>query len=391
MRLYGVLARSGVLLVLGVGVLGLSASASAETINFTEAGCSNWEVPSGVSQLTVAATGGAGEKGGSYPGAIGGAGGNGDEVGATVEVSPHEVFDVCVSYGGGSGGSGGVGGGNFGGKGGGASGLARSADFSAPVLVAGGGGGGGGGSYDDGLFPGVNGGSAGMPGSGETGGVVEGGSPSNSGGPGAGTNGGNGEFVVRHLNSGGGGGGGGGYVGGGGGSVGGGELPGSGGGAGGTDFCGGIGVTCGATDAGAGTGTGGVTITYTVAAPPSCTNASGKGTFLATGTPGHLTLHDELNTNTAGAQLLRVRYNHAGKVVYDTLSKLNTASCSGAPGERVFEGSGPASKVKSAGYTLSFVIREEGGHFYFKGELTKGPLLIEEMGGPLNTTTQKIS
>jgi hypothetical protein len=256
-----------VAVVCAAGLLAGAGSALAETKTFAAAGCSNWQVPSGVSQLSVAATGGAGENGGgSVEGAAGGAGGKGDELTATVQVSAHEAFDVCVDQGAGSaGGTEGPGTGFtfHGGNGGGASGLARSTDFSAPVLVAGGGGGGGGEQHGcpeepepgNECFsnPGEAGGSAGMAGSGSanTGGVLEGGSKSNAAGPGAG---GDGETP-------GGGGGGGGYVGGGGGKQ---FGPGA-GGAGGTDHCEDVAPVSGcSTNTGAGTGSGEVRITYTV-------------------------------------------------------------------------------------------------------------------------------
>ncbi len=247
---------TGVMLASCVGLGSLGAgSALAETVEFTKAECTNWSVPSGVHELTVIAVGGAGQTA-LEPQA--GTGGKGDEVTATVEVTPKEQLDVCTGQGGGQGGEDSVGGTTEGGNGGGASGLARGSDFSASVLVAGGGGGGGAWTHGLGSNPGGPGGAAGMSGGG-TGGVVGGGSASNSEGPGHGGNGAK-SFTVSKPEPaiiGAGGGGGGGYVGGGGGHEG-------GGGAGGTDFCSGTGVTCGATGVGVGTGQGSVTITYTV-------------------------------------------------------------------------------------------------------------------------------
>jgi hypothetical protein len=235
-------AAVGVLVAMAFGAV----SASAETVSFTKAECTNWSVPSGVHQLTVSAVGATGQQ---ASGIEPGEGGNGDEITATVEVTPKEQLDVCVGQGGGQGGEGIPG--FAGGNGGGASGLGRGESFSAPMLIAGGGGGGG--AEERGLASnqGGSGGDAGMPG-----GVPgEAGSAFNAAGPGRGGKGSHG-VAEQFGDAGGGGGGGGGYVGGAGGSP-------SSGGAGGTDFCGGIGVTCGVTNAGAGTGTGSVTITYT--------------------------------------------------------------------------------------------------------------------------------
>jgi hypothetical protein len=283
---------AGVALVgcLALGLLGAS-SAFAETKTFTKAGCETWEVPAGVTKLSVAAVGAAGQPAnGPEPGT----GGNGDEVSATLAVTPGEVLDVCVNEGGGKGGEA-AGGGPGGGNGGGASGVARSKDFSNPVLVAGGGGGGG--EHTEGMVatvpfhkPGGDGGAAGQPGLpklpyGPQHGLVEGGSPSSTEGPGRGGPGENGDASEVEpgavARNGAGGGGGGGYVGGGGGEAGG--SVGSGvneeggeGGAGGTDHCGGTGVTCGATNAGAGTGSGSVTVTA-VHPTTLTTSLSGEG------------------------------------------------------------------------------------------------------------------
>jgi hypothetical protein len=243
--------------VVSASVVLIAAPAFGEAKTFSEQGCSNWEVPAGVSQLLVTAVGGAGHAAeGSEPGA----GGNGDELKAAVTVAPGQLLDVCVAQGAGKGGEE-LGGATGGGNGGGASGLARSKDFSAPVVIAGGGGGGGQRTAGLGSEPGLPGGAAGNPGGfGTRGGTVGGGSPTTSGGPGVGGHGAKAFTFINKGNepvlAGAGGGGGGGFVGGGGGKEG-------GGGAGGTDLCEGTGVTGCTTTDGAGTGAGSVTLTYT--------------------------------------------------------------------------------------------------------------------------------
>jgi len=176
----------------GLGLLG-AGSALAETVPFTKAECTNWSVPSGVHELTVTAVGGAGQQAAE---AEPGAGGNGDEVTATVEVTTKEQLDVCTAQGGGPGGETFVGGETAGGNGGGASGLARGSDFSAPVLVAGGGGGGGAWTHGLGSQAGGPGGAAGTSPPG--GAVVGGGSASNSEGPGRGGKGAQG-FTITNI------------------------------------------------------------------------------------------------------------------------------------------------------------------------------------------------
>ncbi|MGD0196541.1 MAG: hypothetical protein ABSC56_01355 [Solirubrobacteraceae bacterium] len=194
---------------------------ATNTVAFTSAGCSDWTVPADVTSVSADAVGAAGQNGGG----AGSTGGNGDEVAATLSVTPGSTLDVCVDQGAGAGGSGAP----SGGGGGGASGVSLAADFSAPALVAGGGGGGGG----NGDGRGGSGGAAGAAGgSGEFGGQAGAvGTSANytPAGPGVGGAGGGGTSV------GGGGGGGGGYSAGGGGGD---SNQGTGGGgAGGTDYC----------------------------------------------------------------------------------------------------------------------------------------------------------
>ncbi len=375
----------GVLVVAAVGALGFCASALAATKTFTEAGCSSWAVPASVGSLNVAAAGAAG--GSAEPG---GAGGNGDEVMAQVEVAGGEVLYVCVDEGGGKGGSDEDYG--EGGHGGGASGVALGEDFSAPVLVAGGGGGGGVNTEGFGgpVHAGGSGGPAGTQGGGPRGGDVEGGSSFDSEGPGGGGTGENGLVVELEPPTGGiagaGGGGGGGYVGGGSGGKG-TDTAGGSGGAGGTDLCeNSEPVSSCTTNKEAGTGTGSVTITYTE--PQTCTTAVGRGVYKKVPQP-RLKVEDSLSTELGAPQMLHVKYE-SGKVRF-RLIMLEKATCAGEPGNRDFHGEGSAAKGKEAGYTLSFSIYEEAGGFFFESKLMKGGKIIEASGGPLKKSTEKIT
>jgi hypothetical protein len=132
------------------------------------------------------------------------------------------------------------------------------------------------------------------------------------------------------------------------------------------------------------------TVRFTINPVSPCSSAVGKGTFGKAGVVGRLQVQNELDTSLEGRQHLHVHYiEESGKLAFRLL-KLEQATCSGVQGERVFSGSGPAAKGKEKGYTFSFSLREEAGGFYFQGELTKGSLLVEPMGGPLKTTSEKI-
>jgi hypothetical protein len=252
----------------------LSANGITDTCTYTTAGEDTFAVPTGVSQVTVMAVGGAGGEGLAFvdstivPGA---AGGSGAQVSATLGVTGGSTLYTEVGSNGanavgnagaqtcspGAGGTNGGGDGGAsrcdsqsGGGGGGASDVRTSSSAALTgdpgtdprLVVAGGGGGGGGGYLSNGGAGGAAGNSsvtgAGAGGSctvpedvetGGTGGVGSGGgaggtargscaevassSPGGGGSPGTGGVGGNGDPV----NSGGGGGGGGGFIGGGGG------------------------------------------------------------------------------------------------------------------------------------------------------------------------------
>ena len=102
---------------------------------FSTPGCVTWSMPTGVSAVSIAATGAAGGSQGAGIGGGAAAGGYGDTVRAILSDAAGSTLDVCTDVGGGSGGN----------NGGGASGVSLGSFLTSPVLVAGGGGGAGGG------------------------------------------------------------------------------------------------------------------------------------------------------------------------------------------------------------------------------------------------------
>jgi hypothetical protein len=136
----------------------------------------NWQVPAGVTQITVKAWGGGGSGGGGA-GTAGGSGAGAGFAQATLTVTPGENLTIRVA-GGGAGGAyiSGTNSAGSGGGGGGYSGILRSS--TAFIIAAGGGGGGGGDDTSNSAASGaggVGGGSTGGNGSGG-GGTVTGGS-----------------------------------------------------------------------------------------------------------------------------------------------------------------------------------------------------------------------
>ncbi len=253
---------------------------------FSGTGSYNFDVPQGVTSMTVKTWGaGGGAGGGASGGALSGIGAGGGFAQATISTTPGETLTVYVGGAGGGGPSGGTFNGS-GGGGGGWSGVKRSATS---LVIAGGGGGGGGvcfNAYDGGGggagggttgtagtdgadSQGGDGGDAGSPtgagiggagestngadgtgGSGQNGGAGgnEGTNPDNGGANGGATGGGSGVSINC-----GGGGGGGGYYGGGGGEAGDDNIVvygGGGGGGGGSSYATG---TASSTTAGSGT------------------------------------------------------------------------------------------------------------------------------------------
>ncbi len=130
------------------------------------------------------------------------------------------------------------------------------------------------------------------------------------------------------------------------------------------------------------------TVSYTVAEAQVCTMASGRGTYGKSGEPGHLGMGDSLSTNLAAPQRLWV--NHDAKKPRFHLLKLLAATCTGAPGARVFEGRGTAISASKRGYTLSFSIYEAPGGFFLAATLAKGAEETKVAAGPLKTRDQKI-
>lgn len=242
----------------------------------TYTGSGSFEVPNGVTSITVKAWGAGGGGGAGGTSGVGGSGGGGGFAQATLSVTGGETLDIIVGTGGGegtypstSGGGGGGGGrsaiersgtplviaaggagggggdnssstaGGAGGPGGGTTGLSGSASGSA--------GGGSGGTNSTGGSGGTGGGNAGADGASETGGLGANGGSNSSAGDGGASNGGspNGGNGGTGNTGGyaGGGGGGDGYYGGGGGS---GSVPsdaGGGGGGGGSSYFTGTGTS----------------------------------------------------------------------------------------------------------------------------------------------------
>jgi hypothetical protein len=131
-----------------------------------------------------------------------------------------------------------------------------------------------------------------------------------------------------------------------------------------------------------------VTISYVE--PFVCTTATGHGVYKKVGERGRLRVGDNLlSTNLEAPQTLRVKYE-TGKVKFN-LTKLEKASCTGAPGERDFQGEGRAQKNGEGGYMLSFSIYEKEGGFFFSSKLMKGATEVEASGGPLKKSTETIT
>lgn len=115
---------------------------------YSSSGTQTYNVPSGVTSISIKVWGAGGGGGGASPDRVGGNGGGGGYAASTVTVTPLEALTVRIGGGGGGGTGSNVGtnSGN-GGGGGGYSGVLRSAT---PLIIASGGGGGGGGNGDTG-------------------------------------------------------------------------------------------------------------------------------------------------------------------------------------------------------------------------------------------------
>jgi hypothetical protein len=397
MRPQAHLLRLSVLLLLaGIAVLALTASAYAETRTFTPADTGqSFEVPAGVSTIRVEAIGGAGEQssehfchGESEPpltevkeaespgGGSGGApaegeegfkapeecygearlgrGGAGARVIATLDVSPGESL---VAHFGPGGEGGALGTGHEAdyiiyGEGGGGSELLSGT--SAPLVVAGGGGGGssGGGGSAEGF----------IGGEGEGEGAGKGGTLSKGGaGGGEGILGGEDGSRGRGGNGFAGGGGGGGYYGGGGGFVG-------GGGGAGSSF-----IMAGATGT-VGSGAGlaqQILITYTVLAA-SCTANSGTFTLSPglTGTPALQTIKVKGTLGgCAGEPFTAATYTATLKTASPLSCSVLKTTGESATGEAKYKWT---PKAKASKGTLELLLGETPG-IAFAGALGSGP------------------
>ncbi len=158
--------------------VGGSSTGNVTTTTYNTAGSTTYNVPAGVTSVTVKAWGGGGGGGGGNGSTgIGGNGGGGGYAKAVISVTPLEALTVEVGTGGAKGASD-----TTGGNGGGYSAVKRSATY---LVQAGGGGGGGGarGTTNGGNSNGgAGGGTSGVAGSTPTGGGGGGGAGTTSGG-----------------------------------------------------------------------------------------------------------------------------------------------------------------------------------------------------------------
>ncbi len=156
--------------------------------SFTSAGADTFEVPEGVSSLTVKIWPGGGGGGGGGSASVGGDGAGGGYVQGTIVVT--ELETLAIHVGGAAGGGSSPTNSGSGGGGGGRSSIFRN---STPLLIAGGGGGGGGGDNSS-ATPGGDGGEGGAntgEAGGESDGAFGGGGGTQTVGGAAGTGGGN--------------------------------------------------------------------------------------------------------------------------------------------------------------------------------------------------------
>ncbi|MDZ7744292.1 MAG: PA14 domain-containing protein [Candidatus Saccharibacteria bacterium] len=168
----------------GKGTTGLSAS------SYTNPGSFDFEVPTGITEVTISTWGGGGGGGGGGSASAGGNGGGGGFARSTVSVTPSETLNVRV----GGGGDGGIARtySGDGGGGGGYSGVYRS---STPLIIGAGGAGGGGGDNSSGTAGGNGGAGGGTNG-------IGGGNSSSAGGGGGGTPSSGGSAGTGGLNDG---------------------------------------------------------------------------------------------------------------------------------------------------------------------------------------------
>lgn len=137
---------------------GVNGSAVENTTVFSVGTGQSFNVPAGVTSITVKLWGGAGGGGAGGSLGAGGAGGGGGYTSATFSVTPLETLTIDV---GGGGGGGTYPGSNSGGGGGGGGHSEVRRGGTVLALAAGGGGGGGGDNSSGGAFPGGDGGAGG--------------------------------------------------------------------------------------------------------------------------------------------------------------------------------------------------------------------------------------
>jgi hypothetical protein len=152
------------------------------TVAFSTPGSTTFNVPSGVTSITVKTWGAGGGGGGGGTASSGGAGGGAGFAQATLTVTPAETLNIHVGGGGGAGDFSTGTSGSSSGDGGGGGGHSEVDRSGTPLIIGSGGAGGGGGDNSSGT-PGGQGG----PGGGTTG--VAGSASSSAGGGGAGTSG----------------------------------------------------------------------------------------------------------------------------------------------------------------------------------------------------------
>jgi hypothetical protein len=120
------------------------------------------------------------------------------------------------------------------------------------------------------------------------------------------------------------------------------------------------------------------TVHYTVAPSTTCSHAFGSGRYVNTGESNRFRLIDNVSTNLAEPQTLVVYKN--GNVLYRLL-KLESATCTGSAGARVFAGEASARHAGKKGYRLLFTITETGGGYRYEAVLSKaGSSIFDEEG-----------
>ncbi|MCA1807795.1 MAG: hypothetical protein LC687_08120, partial [Actinobacteria bacterium] len=124
---------------------GVSGTADETVSTFTTSGTDTWDVPAGVTSVSVELWGAGGGGGGGSSSSSGGAGGGGGYTAATIPVTPAETITIEVGGSGGAGDRSSGGSGTLSGDGGGGGGHSEVRRGGTSLAIAPGGGGGGGG------------------------------------------------------------------------------------------------------------------------------------------------------------------------------------------------------------------------------------------------------